>query len=99
MIMDTTGADVTTAMANIITYTAEADNWKITVDNTNQDLKDGENYIIVLAGLYVNPTDGSQSPMFNTQIPLICMAKMKLVDTSAYGAMLDTYLAMADPYI
>ena len=86
-------------MTNIITYTAEADNWKFTVDNTNQDLKDGENYVIVLAGLYVNPMDGSKSPAFTTTIPLICMAKMKLIDTSAYGVMLDNYMAMADPYI
>ena len=66
VLIDSTGADVTTAMANAITYTAEADTWKFTIDNTNEDLVANDVYIVALAGLYINPTDGSQSPAFNT---------------------------------
>ena len=50
---------MTTAMANAITYTAEADTWKFTIDNTNEDLVANDVYIVALAGLYINPLDGT----------------------------------------
>ena len=97
--MDKTGADKTTELANVIKYVPEANNWHFTIDNSNGELKANDVYVIVLAGLYVDMSTGSQSPIFNTQIPLILMEKLKLLDTSAYGVMVDQYLAMADPYI
>ena len=97
--MDKTGADKTTELANVIKYVPAANNWHFTIDNSNGELKANDVYVIVLAGLYVDMSTGGQSPIFNTQIPLILMEKLKLLDTSAYGVMVDQYLAMADPYI
>jgi hypothetical protein len=46
-------------MASAISYTAEANTWKFTINNANDDLKANDVYVIALAGLYINPLDGS----------------------------------------
>lgn len=59
MVLDTAGADVTSAMANVIKYVPEANNWHFTIDNTNGELKADDAYVVVLAGLYINPMTGT----------------------------------------
>ena len=66
MVLDSSGTDVTTAMAGIIDYTANSDNWHFTIDNSAGTLVADDVYIVALAGLYVNPLDGSTSATFNT---------------------------------
>lgn len=99
MVFDTTGTDVTTEFADIIKYVPEANNWHFEIDNSNGDLKVDEAYVVSLVGMYIDMTTGTQVGPYNTQTPIVVMEKLKLLDTSAYGVMVDEYLVMADPYI
>ena len=53
-------------MAGIIDYTANTDNWHFTIDNSAGTIVADDVYIVALAGMYVNPLDGTTSPAFNT---------------------------------
>jgi len=103
-VLDSTGADVTTAMADVFTFNSPApfetalagsQYWSVTVNADADTFVAGEVYIFALTAFYVN----SYTTLHTTATPFVVMEKVQLFDASAYVTIVDDYLAMADPII
>jgi hypothetical protein len=107
--MDTGGNDVTQAKAHIFssslkasweTDLATAEFFEIVVNDQQNELVADEAYVFVMVVAYVNPVDPNNPVVKMTTTIFAVMAEMEpLIDVTPYAAMIDTYLALVDPFI
>lgn len=109
MVMDSTGADVTSDTSELFVFAqpaawetdpATATTWTITVNDVNSILKADDAYVFVLVSGFVNFLDPAASPVtaMTTTIFAVQAEMAPLIDVTPYIAMLDSYLAIADPF-
>lgn len=108
MVLDSTGTDVTADTAELFLFAqpaawesdaATATTITITIDDKNSELLANDAYVFVMVAGFINPLDPT-NPVFSTStIIFAVMEKMEpLFDVAPFAVMIDTYLAMADPY-
>ena len=110
-ILDETGEDVTELYSHIFTFSMPADpavdpavntQWSVSINDANNELVADTAFVFALVGVYVNLLDGSTTDptgIMTTTIFAVQAEMEPLIDVTPFIEMIDTTLAMIDPWI